>query len=160
MKTLPVLGLAALLALPVAVPAAPLDPKIIPALMLSAGRTHSRRDESGLGSGFFLDANYTRTFINVGGAYKSWENESLTNIYVGTGLGKVLQLQAGFGTEESVFRVRHDLNLTSLYDFFTGTRRNRYQKTIENRVTFTVSAEHYGTNEKFDNFQIGFGLQY
>lgn len=148
-----------LLPAPAAV-AGPLDPKIIPGLVVAAGRVDSRRDETGKGTGFFMDANYTRTFLNFGGSHKDFSGETIDNVYVGIGFSKLLQLQAGIGTEGVVTRVRHDFNMTSIYDFLTGKQRNRYNMNLGNRVTFTVAAENYKDDERFDNFHIGFGLLY
>lgn len=140
--------------------AGPLDPKIIPALVLSAGRVDSSRDVDGKGTGFFLDGNYTRTFLNVGGGHKDFDGETVDNVYAGIGISKLVQLQVGFGTEGRVQRWRHDFNLTSIYDFVTGTQRNRYNMNLGNRITFTFAAEKYGRDERFNNVHIGFGLQY
>lgn len=140
--------------------AAPLDPKIVPKLLLSAGRVDSRRDTSGKGTGYFMDANYTRTFLNMGVAHKDFDGETIDNVYLGVGLSNLAQLQIGIGTEEVVTRVRHDFNLTAISDFFSGTRRNRYNMSLGNRITFTVAAENYKDDERFDNFHIGFGLLY
>jgi hypothetical protein len=48
-----------------------LDPSIIPGIDFSAGRSDTRRNDTGLGSGYFLDANYTRTFVNGGTDYQA-----------------------------------------------------------------------------------------
>lgn len=148
-----------LLPAPVAT-AAPLDPKIVPKLLLSAGRVDSRRDDSGKGTGYFLDANYTRTFLNLGVAHKDFDGETVDTVFVGVGLSNLAQLQIGAGTEGVVTRVRHDFNLTAINDFFTGTKRNRYNMSLGNRITFTFAAENYKDDERFDNVHIGFGLLY
>jgi hypothetical protein len=82
------------------------------------------------------------------------------NAYAGVGFSKLLQLQVGYGNDGVVRRVRHDLNLTSLYDFFTGTKRGRYNRTLGNRLTFTISLESYASHPRLDNFHIGLGLLY
>lgn len=140
--------------------AAPLDPKIVPKLLLSAGRVDSRRDDTGKGTGYFLDANYTRTFLNLGGAHKDFDGETVDSVFVGVGLSNLAQLQVGAGTEGVVTRIRHDFNLTAINDFFTGTKRNRYNMSLGNRITFTVAAEDYKDDERFNNVHIGFGLLY
>lgn len=142
--------------------ARPLDPRIIPALLFSAGRVDSRNDASGVGNGFFLDANYTRTFLNGGVSYKNFGlNDDLANLYVGVGFSKLLQLQAGISTQGGmVTRVRHDLNITSISDFITGTRRNRYNTSLGNRLTLTFALENYQNDDRQDNFHIGVGLLY
>lgn len=143
-----------------AVFAAPLNPALVPKLLLSAGRVDSRRNADGKGTGFFMDAGYTRSFLNLGAAHKDFGGETVDNIYLGVGLANLIQLQAGIGTEGPVTRIRHDFNLTSLSDFFTGTVRNRYNMSLGNRITFTVAAENYKDDERFNNFHIGFGLLY
>lgn len=141
--------------------AGPMDPKIVPGLVVSVGRVDTRSDDSGVGSGFFLDGNYTRTFVNGGVSYKSWGSDGdLGNAYVGVGFSKLVQLQIGMGTQGMVRRVRNDLNLTSIYDFVTGTKRNRYNTSLGNRLTLTFALENYKDEERLDNFHIGVGLLY
>jgi hypothetical protein len=148
--------------LPAHAAAGPLDPKIIPAILFSAGRVDSRNDASGVGNGFFLDANYTRTFLNGGVSYKNFGlKDDLANVYVGVGISNILQLQEGLSTQGGlVTRVRHDLNLPALYDFFTGTKRNRYNTSLGTRMTLTFALEHYQNDDRQDNFHIGVGLLY
>lgn len=140
--------------------AAPLDPSLVPRLLLSAGRVDSRRDDTGVGTGYFLDANYTRSFLNLGVVHKDFDGETVDTAFAGVGFSNLLQLQAGMSTEGTVYRIRHDLNLTYLSDFFTGTKRNRYNISLGNRITWTVAMENYEDDERFDNFSIGFGLLY
>lgn len=135
------------------------DPRIIPGIVLSAGRVDSQRD-GGPGSGYFLDTNYTRTFINGGGNFKDFGSDKIVNVYGGTGISKLLQLQVGYGNHGMVQRLRHDLNLTSVYDFLTGTKRSPYNRTVDNRITFTFAIERYSNDSRFDNTTIGFGLLY
>ncbi len=148
--------------LPLHANAGPLDPKILPAMLYSAGRVDTRESNSGVGSGFFLDANYTRTFLNGGVSYKSWGSDGgdLGNVYAGVGFSKLIQLQIGMGTQGMVRRVRNDFNLTSISDFITGTKRNRYNTSLGNRLTLTFALENYEDEEKLDNFHIGLGLLY
>lgn len=142
--------------------AGPLDPRILPALLFSAGRVDSRNDTTGVGNGFFLDANYTRTFLNGGVSYKNFGLEDdLANLYVGVGISKLLQLQAGISSQGGmVTRIRNDLNITSISDFITGTRRNRYNTSLGNRLTLTFALEKYQNDDRQDNFHIGVGLLY
>ncbi|MGH8493281.1 MAG: hypothetical protein ACRERR_09290 [Moraxellaceae bacterium] len=147
--------------LPATAAAGPLDPKILPAMLYSAGRVDTSGSE-GVGSGFFLDANYSRTFLNGGVSYKSWGSDAgdLANAYVGVGFSKLVQLQIGMGTQGVVTRVRNDFNLTSISDFITGTHRNRYNTSLGNRLTLTFALENYKDEERLDNFHIGLGLLY
>lgn len=148
------------LILPALASAAPFDPKIVPGIVVSAGRVDTRNDNTGKGNGFFLDGNYTRTFLNTGVSYKNFGTDDIENLYVGVGVSRLVQLQIGYGSEGQVRRLRHDFNLTSIYDFVTGTRRNRYNMSLGNRITFTVAFENYQKDDRFDNFHIGFGLLY
>lgn len=148
------------LLLPTLAAADPLDPGILPAFVVSAGRVDSRNTDDGKGNGFFLDGNYTRTFLNGGVSYKNFSGEDVENLYVGVGFSKLLQLQVGYGSEGQVRRLRHDFNLTSIHDFLTGTHRNRYNMSLGNRLTFTVALENYQKDGRFDNFHIGLGLLY
>lgn len=147
--------------LPTSALAGPLDPKILPALLVSAGRVDTREDNTGVGSGFFLDGNYTRTFINGGVSYKNFSGDDFINAYAGVGFSKLIQLQIGLSTNGDVVRrVRNDFNLTSIYDFVTGTQRNRYNTSLGNRLTLTFALENYKDDERYNNFHIGLGLLY
>lgn len=157
------LALAVLLlagSLPTVSEARPLDPSILPGLVLSAGQVHSRRDDSGLGSGFFLDANYSRVFVNFGGSFKHYPEEDLANVYLGTGIAGLLQLQGGYGTQGPVYRVRSDINIVRGMDFFRGIKRNRYNQNLGARFTLTFALENYPDDDRLDNFHAGIGLLY
>ncbi len=135
------------------------DPSLIPGTLLSAGRTDTTRD-GGPGSGFFLDANYTRSFVSLGADYKNLKSVSWGNAYAGIGLANLLQLQAGYGSKGSVQRLRHDFNMTQIYDLLTNNHRSPYDLTVENRITFTFSVERYNQHPELDNASIGLGLLY
>jgi len=140
--------------------AGPLDPKVVPGLVLSAGQVHTRRDDDGAGTGYFLDANYARVFLNAGASFKSFENDKIQNVYVGTGITGFLQLQIGFGTEGVVKRLRHDFNMARAYEFFSGKPRNRYNQSLGTRFTVTLALEEYSDDERFNNLHAGIGLLY
>lgn len=140
--------------------AGPLDPKIVPGLVLSVGQVHNRRDDAGVGTGYFLDANYSRVFLNAGTSFKDFGNDKVQNIYVGTGITGALQLQVGFGPEGVVKRLRHDFNMARAYEFFTGKPRNRYNQSLGTRFTLTFALEEYSDDERFDNIHAGIGLLY
>jgi hypothetical protein len=56
----------------------------------------------------------------------------------------ILQLQVGLTSQGgSVTRIRHDLNLSTIYDFLTGYERNRYNTSLGNRLTLTFALEKY-----------------
>ncbi len=139
-----------------------LDPTMIPSLIYSAGRSDTTRSNngSGVGSGYFLDVNYARTFVNMGVDYKNFTQEHAANAYVGIGFANLLELQVGDGTRGPVQRLRHDFNLTQIYDFMTGNHRSPYSLTLDNRLTFTFAIERYSTHSELDNASIGFGLLY
>ncbi len=137
-----------------------LDPTMIPSIIYSAGRSDTTRSGSGVGSGYFLDVNYARTFVNMGVDYKNFTQEHAANAYVGIGFANLLELQAGDGSRGPVQRLRHDFNLTQIYDFMTGNHRSPYSLTLDNRITFTFALERYSTHSELDNASIGFGLLY
>lgn len=151
--------LACLLPLPEA-EARPLDPASLPGLVISAGQVHSRRDDGDVGTGWFVDANYSRVFINMGTGHKQFGDDKIHNVYAGVGLAGVLQLQVGMGTEGQVQRIRHDFNLARFIEFVGGKKRNRYNQSLGTRFTLTFAAEEYKDDERFDNFHAGVGLLY
>lgn len=127
----------------------------------SIGRADSRGDSSNtLGSGTFFDANYSSIFLNGGIGAKDFSGQQVANVYAGFGLGRFVQLQAGYGTRGSLGRVRTDLNLRELYSFVTRTKQPAREKTLADRVTFTYTAERYSDskNEEFNNGTIGIGV--
>lgn len=148
------------LLLPSFAAAAPLDPKIVPGLVVSAGQVHARRDDLGAGTGYFLDANYSRVFLNGGVSFKDFGDDKIENFYIGTGFAGVLQFQVGYGAEGMVKRLRHDLNLARAYEFFSGKRRNRYNQSLGTRFTLTFALEDYSDDQRFDNVHTGIGLLY
>ncbi len=133
------------------------DPGLIPGTLFSAGRTDTTRS-GGLGSGYFLDTNYTRSFVNAGVDYKNMGTESTGNVCAGISIANILQLQAGYGSKGAVQRLRHDFNMTQVYDFLTDNHRSPYNMTIENRITFTFAIERYNQHQELDNASIGLGL--
>lgn len=154
-------ALAALfLALAVATPTAQaldLDPDLLSGLVVGAGQAHSRYDNTGFGTALFVDANYISVFLNGGVSHKAWD-EPVTNAYVGVGISGLLQLQIGQGTEGQVKRIRTDINISRMIDFFAGRPRNRYNQSFGTRITFTFAGEEYSDDRRFDNFQAGLGL--
>lgn len=151
---------ALLLGLAVATPSAralDLDPETLSGLVVGAGQAHSRYDNTGFGTGLFVDVNYIHVFLNGGVSHKEWD-EPVTNAYVGVGISGLLQLQVGEGTEGPVKRIRTDINISRMIDFFGGRKRNRYNQSFGSKITFTFAAEEYQDDRRFDNFQAGLGL--
>lgn len=134
-----------------------LDPETLSGLVTGIGQAHSRYDDRGFGTALFADANYIHVFLNGGVSYKDFD-DPVVNAYVGVGISGLLQLQVGQGNEGMVQRVRTDFNVSRMVDFFTQRRRNPYNQTILNRLTFTFAAEEYSDDSHFDNFQTGIGL--
>lgn len=151
--------LACLLPLPAA-EARPLDPASLPGLVLSGGQLHSRRASDDVGTGWFVDANYSRVFINMGVSHRQFKDDSIDNVYAGIGIAGVLQLQVGMGTEGPVQRIRHDFNLARFIEVVGGKPRNRYNQSLGTRFTLTFAAENYKDDKRFDNFHAGVGLLY
>lgn len=154
----PALG-ALLLALACATPSAhaAMDPDMLSGLVLGAGQAHSRDDETGFGTALFADANYIAPFLNGGVSYKDFDN-NVANAYVGVGISGLLQLQVGSGNQGNVKRIRTDINISRMIDFFGDRPRNRYNQSFGTRITFTFAAEEYNDDRRFDNFQAGLGL--
>lgn len=155
----PALG-ALLLGLAGATPSAQaldLDPEMLSGLVLGAGQAHTRYDNTGFGTALFADANYIHVFLNGGVSHKTFD-EPVTNGYVGIGISGLLQMQVGQGTEGPVKRIRTDINISRMIDFFGGRKRNRYNQSFGTRITFTFAGEEYRDDHRFDNFQAGLGL--
>lgn len=139
----------------------PLNPRIIPGVVLSAGRAETTHNGTGVGSGIYVDANYTRTFVNIGTDYQQYgSNVRVLNGFAGVGFSRLIQLQAGYGNDGTVTRLRSDFNFAAILAFFSGSRRNRYDQTLGQRFTFTISTDRYNSQPRLDNFHIGFGLLY
>lgn len=136
------------------------DPKLVPGVVLSLGRAETNHNGSGVGSGFFLDGNYTRTFVNGGADYQEYGDVRVLNGYFGLGFSRLIQLQVGYGNNGVVRRIRSDFNLAAITDFLTGRTRGRYERTLGSRFTFTVASETYADQPRLDNFHIGVGLLY
>lgn len=164
MKTLPLLLTAALLAvgtLPAAHAADDLysGVKMIRGTVYSIGRADPR-GAAGAESGIFIDANYSSVFLNGGLGAKDFDGEQVYNAYAGIGFGRLIQLQAGIGNRGPLGRIRTDINLRSIYNFFTQTTQPARERTLADRVTFTYTAERYSdeAEKAFNNGTIGIGV--
>lgn len=155
----PALGALICLSSVFAPPASALDlnPDTLSGLVFTVGQAHSRYDDTGFGTAPFFDVNYIDVFLNGGISYKHWD-EDVTNAYVGIGLSGLVQLQIGDGNEGVVKRIRTDINISRMIDFFGGRKRNRYNQEFGTRITFTFAGEEYQDDRRFDNFQAGLGL--
>jgi hypothetical protein len=135
-----------------------LNRDVLSGTVFGIGQAHSRHDDTGEGTGIFADVNHIHVFLNGGISYKHFDEEDVANAYVGVGLAGLVQLQVGEGTEGMVKRVRTDINLARMVDFFSGRKQNQYNQTLGTRLTFTFAGEEYSDDERFDNFQAGVGL--
>lgn len=128
----------------------------------SVGRADPRGDMASntLDSGIFIDANYSSVFLNGGLGAKDFNGSRVVNVYGGIGLGRIFQMQLGFGDRGPLGRIRTDLNLREVYSFVTQTRQPAREKTLADRVTFTYTAERYTDkdNDEFRNGTIGIGV--
>lgn len=138
--------------------------------VVSAGRVDPTEN---IGTGYYLDVNYTSVAVNAGintkkvGAFGG-ENDvfpdaqdtQITNVYAGIGFSRVIQLQYGYGTEGGVYRVRSDINARAIIDFLTDTRTPKSHLTLGDRLTFSFTVERYLDDDKdvFDNATWGIGL--
>lgn len=135
---------------------------IIRGTVYSVGRADPR-GQSGmqdLESGVFIDANYSSVMLNGGVGAKDFNGHRVVNAYAGFGFGRLIQIQAGYGDRGTLGRIRSDLNLRSVYNFFTQQRQAKRERTLADRITFTYTAERYSDekNEEFDNGTIGVGV--
>lgn len=145
---------------------------ILRGTVISMGRVDPTES---IGTGFFVDANYSSVALNGGIATKRFgespfrssskkEDEpafgvQVTNVYAGVGFSRVLQLQGGYGTEGQLIRLRSDFNFRAIADFVTQTSTPKRRLTLADRLTFTISVERYrGDEEIFNNSTWGVGL--
>lgn len=136
-------------------------------VVLSAGRVDPNKD---VGTGWFLDANYTSVGLNGGiatkrfgdapGVSRAAHKEQVTNAYFGVGFSRLIQFQYGYGTEGDLLRLRSDFNFRAVIDFLSNTKTPKHRYTLADRLTFTVSAERYNDSDKkyFHNATWGVGL--
>ena len=142
--------------------------------VVSVGRVDPTEN---IGTGFFVDANYTSVALNVGVGTKKFgdspirrdsgdddlsaaDGERVNNAYAGVGFGRIIQVQYGYGSEGDLLRYRSDFNYRSVIDFFTGKRTPKDRLTLGDRLTFTIAVEQYldDEDEIFDNATWGIGL--
>lgn len=136
--------------------------KMIRGTVYSIGRADPRGDDvpGKLESGVFIDANYSSVGFNGGFGAKDFNGTRVVNAYAGIGFGRLIQLQAGIGDRGPLGRIRTDINLRSIYSFFTQTTQPARERTLADRVTFTYTAERYSDSdsEEFNNGTIGVGV--
>jgi hypothetical protein len=128
-----------------------------------------------IGTGLFLDANYTSVALNGGVATKRFSrapggggvpeltdayDASFTNAYFGVGFSRFIQFQYGYGTEGGLVRLRSDFNFRAVADFLSNTKTRKDRMLLADRLTFTVSGERYQKSDKdiFNNTTWGIGL--
>lgn len=136
--------------------------KLMRGTVYSIGRADPRGDDDDntLESGLFLDANYSSVAFNGGLGVKDFMGDAVANAYVGIGFGRLIQMQVGYGNRGPLGRLRTDINLRSIYSFFTQTTQHPRERTLADRVTFSYAMERYSDKEHelFDNGTIGIGV--
>jgi hypothetical protein len=152
------LALGALLVTLSSTATADLDPEMLSGTVVSLGQAHSRHDSTGQGTAFVADVNYIHVFLNGGVSAKDFDQDTVTNAYVGVGLSGLVQLQYGDGSDGALTRIRTDINIWRMVDFFAGRKRNRFNQSLGTRLTFTFAGEDYKDDKRFDNLQAGVGL--
>ncbi|MCD6060762.1 MAG: hypothetical protein K0R03_1228 [Moraxellaceae bacterium] len=135
-----------------------LDPDMLSGTVVSLGQAHSRHDSSGQGTAFMAEINHIQVFLNGGVGHKSFDEDTVTNGYIGVGISGLLQLQYGDGSDGPLTRIRTDINISRFMDFFAGRKRNRFNQSFGTRLTFSFAGEEYKDDKRFDNFQAGIGL--
>lgn len=152
---------AVLLCLPILTPATAraegVNSDVLTGLVLGVGQAHSRQSKSSEGTATMLDVNYIHVFLNGGASYKHWDDHVAT-AYVGVGMSGLVQLQYGEGTEGRVKRIRTDINIARMIDFFSNRKHNRYNQSFGSRLTFSFAGEEYMDEERFDNLSAAVGL--
>lgn len=150
---------ALLLCLPPLLPAAAhaegVNSDVLKGLVLGIGQAHSQQDSEGTTT--VLDANYIHVFLNGGVSYKHWDDHVATAFF-GVGMSGLVQLQYGEGTEGRVKRIRTDINISRMIDFFANRKHNRYNQSFGSRLTFSFAGEEYMDEPRFDNFSASVGL--
>lgn len=146
--------------------------KVLRGFVLSTGRVDPSED---VGTGWFIDANYSSVAVNAGIGSKRFGrsftrangnrnhpafDEQVTNAYAGIGFSRIAQVQYGIGTEGSLVRFRSDFNFREVMDFLSNKRTRKERMLLADRITFTIAAEDYldDEDEIFNNFTWGIGL--
>lgn len=136
--------------------------KLTRGTVYSIGRADPRgdNDDNTLESGLFVDANYSSVAFNGGLGVKDFMGDAVGNAYVGIGFSRLIQLQVGYGNRGPLGRLRTDINLRSIYSFFTQTTQNPRERTLADRLTFSYALEKYSDeeHERFNNGTIGVGV--
>ncbi len=147
---------------------------LIRGTVISAGRVDPSVN---VGTGYFVDVNYTSVALNIGVASKKLgeapfklisqdrdedalaAKKRVNNVYVGLGFGRIIQYQFGYGNQGRLTRLRSDFNVRSITDFMNQKSTPRSRLTLADRLTFSVSVERYaGDEDIFNNFTWGVGL--
>lgn len=142
--------------------------------VISAGRVDPTEN---IGTGYFIDANYSSVAFNFGVATKRFGgdeglgtggnvdgspayHERVNNVYLGVGFSRLFQMQYGYGNQKNVFRVRSDINARAIMDFLSRKQTPKERITLGDRLTFTFAIERYLEDERdiFDNATWGIGL--
>jgi hypothetical protein len=147
---------------------------LIRGTVISVGRVDP---SASVGTGYFIDANYSSVAVNFGAATKKFGDSPLrasitpddedarasdkrvNNVYAGIGFGRIIQFQAGYGNQGQLLRLRSDFNFRSITDFLTQRTTPKQRLTLADRITFTLAAEQYkGDDDIFNNVTWGAGL--
>lgn len=143
--------------------------------VFSAGRVDPTEN---IGTGYFIDINYSSVALNGGVASKKFgslpgtsildvdcaectaDGRRVNNAYFGVGFSRWIQFQYGYGTEGDLTRLRSDFNFRGIVDFLTQTPTRKDRMLLADRITFTIALEDYQDKESegFDNFTWGIGL--
>ena len=104
--------------------------------VFSAGRVDPTEN---IGTGYFIDINYSSVALNGGVASKKFgslpgtsildvdcaectaDGRRVNNAYFGVGFSRWIQFQYGYGTEGDLTRLRSDFNFRGIVDFLTQT---------------------------------------
>lgn len=146
--------------------------KVLRGTVLSVGRVDPTEN---IGTGYYLDANYSSVALNIGAASKKFgdtpirpsnisnlpaDGERVNNVYAGVGFSRIFMLQYGTGNHGDVFRMRSDFNFRAVADFLSGKVTPKDRLLLADRLTFSFSAERYNDKGEdiFNNATWGIGL--
>lgn len=130
-------------------------------ILVSAGAFMPFKGDSDLDAGLYGDGNYVRTHFNFGSSLKVLDGlDPVLNAFVGTGYNKAAQVQAGFGTQGLVARIRSDVNLSTVTDAITFKKRTPYNRHVGGRFAMSFAAEFYKDEDDLNNVSLGIGMLY
>jgi hypothetical protein len=122
-------------------------------LTVNSGISHSNND--GYAAGIDLEGTLLIYNVSVESYYKNTSENPLftTRMYLGVGMGPLIQLQGGFGVGEPSLRLRSNINLLGVFtDDFSLERLVQYREKEYQRWAPLVT---FYCDKSKDDFRIG-----